>query len=68
MLFGVWTALIFIVTSLTHTHDIDPEEIALKTADKLEESLEKITWTEDKHPNVENTPIWPSGHKAPEGF
>lgn len=68
LLFGVWAALIFIVTSLTHTHDIDAEEAALKTADKLEASLEKITWTEDEHPDVQSIPTWPSGHKAPEGF
>jgi len=43
LLFVCGTALIFIVTSLTHTHDIDAEEIALKTADKVEKSLEKIT-------------------------
>lgn len=69
LLFVCGTALIFIVTSLTHTHDIDAEEIALKTADKVEKSLEKITWTEQEHTQGEQyIQELPSGHKAPEGF
>lgn len=69
ILFLVWTALIFIITSLTHTHDIDAGEVALKAADKIDEWIQKIAWTDDLPPVVPPTePTWSSGHKAPEGF
>ena len=68
LLFVMWTAVIFIITSLTHTHDIDAEEVAIQSVDKLEEKVTEIVqWTSE---NTSDTPIsvWLSWHKAPDGF
>lgn len=73
ILFLVWTALIFIETSLTHTHDIDAEETAIKAEEKIEKVVDELTyiWT----PGEKSLDEWRahdvvlgSGHKAPEGF
>lgn len=68
LLFLVWTALIFIVTSLTHTHDIDAEEVAVQGVEKIEEKVTQII--EENWEIIENTSLhdWASWHKAPEGF
>ena len=68
LLFLVWAALIFIITSLTHTHDIDAEEVAIKSVEKIDQKVtEIVAWEAIVQPKtpVEISVSW---HKAPEGF
>lgn len=68
LLFLVGAAVIFIVTSLTHTHDVDAEEVAIQSVEKIEKKVtEIVVWEEIDQPKtpVENPVSW---HKAPEGF
>lgn len=64
LLFLVWAALIFIITSLTHTHDIDAEEVALESVDKIESKATEIVSWEEKTPE-ENSVSW---HASSEEF
>lgn len=68
LLFLVGAAVIFIVTSLTHTHDIDAEEVAIKWVEKAWQKIDEIVaWDSEEQTSWEVTD-WPSWHKAPEGF
>ena len=58
-IFLIWAVVIFIVAWLTHSDDMPVDEAAEKAKKKVEESVKKI---------VEETPVEPSGHKAPEPF
>ena len=42
LLFLVGAAIIFIVTSLTHTHDVDAEEVAIQSVEKIEQKVTEI--------------------------
>ncbi len=68
LLFLIGAAIIFIVTSLTHTHDVDAEEVAIKSVENIEQKVtEIVVWEEIDQPKTpaENSVSW---HKAPEGF
>jgi hypothetical protein len=68
LLFLVGAAIIFIVTSLTHTHDVDAEEVAIQSVEKIEQKVtEIVVWDSEEQTSWEVTD-WPSWHKAPEGF
>jgi hypothetical protein len=57
LLFGIGAAIIFIIISVTHTHDVPADEAALKAADKIEATLEKIRGIDDNAPELHNKPI-----------
>jgi type IV secretory pathway VirB3-like protein len=72
LLFCIWAVIIFIVTWLTHTHDVDAGEVAMKWIDKVGDVVQKIqSWTPstDKEqiaqPVIDTNKSWPTPSQQP---
>ena len=68
LLFLVGAAIIFIVTSLTHTHDVDAEEVAIQSVEKIEQKVTEIVVGNGEEIPDNAEKVLPSWHKAPKGF